>query len=168
MFNVFPLSFFLGWSEARLWRPVKGAVSGQCPGSNKRPGGHLRVHRFYMLHAPSPPSTQGEGNWGEVTRYRSSREQKAMVCSGTTGMWDQHSWNCSWHQNCGLRWGPRQHNLCQPGAGTKGDTNMIQDLVTVEKYKACASFHSFSSLTHIHTDTHFTLVSGSVTWYRTK
>ena len=81
-------------------------------------------------------------------------------------MWGQHSWRCSEHlASCE---GPGDTTCINQAQELKEMPLWCMDLITLEKYKTCSSFYSFSSLTHIHRDTHISLASGSVIWCRSK
>ena len=81
-------------------------------------------------------------------------------------MWGQHSWRCSEHlASCE---GPGDTTCINQAQELKEMPLWCMDLITLEKYKTCSSFYSFSSLTHIHRDTHINLASGSVIWCRSK
>ena len=141
---------------------------GQGPGFNKRPGEQLRGPPFYMLHAPCPLKPgRGELGWChpscEVVQGR-----RPECVSGLEGCGANILEGALYPRTVASCEGPGNTTCINQALELKEMPLWYMDLITLEKYKTCSSFHSFSSLTHIHRDTHFNLVSGSVIWCRSK
>lgn len=122
---------------------------------------------FYMLHAPCPPQTRQRGT-GVMSLDEEVQGRRPECIPGLEGCGANILEGALYPRTVASCEGPGNTTCINQALELKEMPLWYMDLITLEKYKTCSSFHSFSSLTHIHRDTHFNLVSGSVIWCRSK